>query len=129
MTTPIPLIAKLITSLQAYPLYVGIHILKVNEFASDQFFFQLRARLVKNKRLMVDIYYHQGAIEYGFVLFGDDRPILRWDNKAEFPHIPTHPHHHHAVTGQIRPSPLVGEPEQDIQVVLQEVAVFMGMGE
>lgn len=43
----------------------------------------------------------------------------------EFRHLATYPHHHHDAQGHVHPSPLKGDPLQDIEIVLQEVTAFL----
>ena len=97
---------------------------ETKEFSPNQFFFKVRAELTEGSRLQVRIYYNQGHIDYAYQLFGDV-PLLRWDNKEEFHQLPTHPHHHHDEQGQVKPSPLSGDPIRDVGIVLQEVAGFL----
>jgi phage terminase large subunit-like protein len=52
-------------------------------------------------------------------------PLLRWDNKEEFRHLETYPHHHHDDQGDVNSSPLTGDPVKDIEVVLREVSAFL----
>ena len=70
------------------------------------------------------IYYNRGHVDYAYQLF-TNVPLLRWDNKEEFRRMATYPHHHHDAQGHVHPSPLTGEPLQDIGVVLQEVTAFL----
>lgn len=51
--------------------------------------------------------------------------FLRWDNKEEFRHLATYPHHHHDEQGDVKPSALSGDPLRDIEVVLREVTAFL----
>ena len=53
-------------------------------------------------------------------------PVLRWDNKEEFSHLATYPHHHHDERGAVRVSPLSGEPETDLRIILKKVSDFLG---
>ena len=52
-------------------------------------------------------------------------PLLRWDNKEEFRQLATYPHHHHDEQGNVKASPLTGDPLRDLEVVLQEVSGFL----
>jgi hypothetical protein len=45
--------------------------------------------------------------------------------KEEFRSIATYPHHHHDAQGNVQPSPLLGDPVSDIQMVLAAVSQFM----
>ena len=70
------------------------------------------------------IYYNHGHIDYAYQLFADV-PILRWDNKEEFRHLETYPHHHHDEQGNVTPSHLTGDLLKDIEIVLQDVSLFL----
>jgi hypothetical protein len=98
---------------------------ETKEFSSYQFFFKVRAELTGGNKLQVRIYRNRGHIDYAYQLF-KDVPLLRRDNKEEFHHLVTYPHHYHDGQGKVKPSPLIGNPVKDIEVVLQEVAKFIG---
>jgi len=80
--------------------------------------------LTHEYKLQVRIYYNQGHIDYAYQLF-TNVPLLRWDNKEEFSYLDTYPHHHHNEHGHIKPSPLTGNPLEDIEIVFQEVELFL----
>ena len=117
-------LGALVTVLQAHPLCQKVSVTETEEFSADQFFFKVRADLVEERTLQVRIYYNQGHVDYAYQLF-TDVPLLRWDNKEEFSHLATYPHHHHDEQGNVKPSPLIGEPTKDIEIVLHEVAAFL----
>ena len=54
-----------------------------------------------------------------------DAPILRWDNKEHFAGLPTYPHHYHNEQGLPESSPLQGDPEKDLPVVLTQLGQFL----
>jgi hypothetical protein len=110
--------------LQAHPICEQAAVIETKTFSPDQFFLKIRAQLIKNHKLQVRVYYNQGHIDYAYQLFTDE-PLLRWDNKEEFYHLETYPHHHHDEQGHVKASPLSGEPLSDIEVVLQEVTAFL----
>ena len=114
--------------LQAHPLCKDVSVVETKEFSPDQFFFKIRTRLTEEHKLQVRIYYNRGHIDYAYQLF-TAVPLLRWDNKEEFQHLKTYPHHHHDEQGNVKPSPLVGDPVRDLQVVLQEVSTFLSENE
>jgi hypothetical protein len=39
----------------------------------------------------------------------------------------TYPHHRHDEQGNVKPSPLTGDPVRDIEVVLHEVSTFLAI--
>lgn len=56
-----------------------------------------------------------------YQLLRANQPYLRWDNKEHFPDISTFPHHFHAPTGEVQPSPLSGDPIADLPKVLESL--------
>jgi hypothetical protein len=104
-----------------------VNVVETKAFSPDQFFFKIRALLEGEYGLQVRVYYNRGHIDYAYQLF-TDVPLLRWDNKEEFRHLGTYPHHHHDVEGHVHPSPLAGKPVQDIEIVLEAVVAFLDKG-
>lgn len=111
--------------LQTHPLCERVDVVETMTFAPDQFFFKVRAVLSEAHTLQVRIYYNRGHLDYAYQLF-TDVPLLRWDNKEEFSHLETYPHHHHDAEGHVQPSPMTGEPLEDIETVLEAVKTFLG---
>lgn len=124
MTSLPALLGAMTAILQAHPLCKRLTDVETKEFAPDQFLFKVRVELASNCTLQVRIYYNRGHIDYAYQLFAK-APLLRWDNKEEFPHIATYPHHHHDEHGKVYPSPLVGDPMSDVARVLQVVSEFI----
>ncbi len=118
------LMGMLMTFLQSHPLCDQAAITETRAFSADQFFFKIRAGISGGYNFQTRIYYNQGHIDYAYQLF-THIPILRWDNKEEFPHLETYPHHHHDEKGNIKASSLSGDPGRDIKIVLDEVSVFI----
>lgn len=111
-------------ALQLHPICEQAIVVETKVFSSDQFFLKVRADLTGENKFQVRIYYNQGHIDYAYQLF-TDLPLLRWDNKEEFPRIETYPHHHHDEQGNVKPSPLTGDPVRDIEIVLHDVSKFL----
>ena len=124
MTSLPALLGTLVAILQTHSMCETVAVVETKEFSPDQFFFKVRAALGGEVRFQVRIYYNRGHIDYAYQLF-TDVPLLRWDNKEEFRHLETYPHHHHDVEGHVHTSPLIGEPVQDIGVVLQAVMALL----
>ena len=98
MTTLPSLLAALAAAIQTHALCKKVTVLETKEFSPSQFFFKVRAELAGGGRLQVRIYYNRGHIDYAYqLLIG--APLLRWDNKEEFRHLATYPHHHHDEKG------------------------------
>ncbi len=123
MTLP-ALLGTVKAILQADPLCRRVRVIETKEFSPEQFLFKLRADLPKAYRLQVRIYYNQGHIDYAYQLF-TTVPVLRWDNKEEFHHLASYPHHHHDEHGDVDLSPLTGDPSRDLALVLHKVAEYL----
>lgn len=124
MTSMPALLGRLVAVLQAHPICHDVHVVETKAFSPDQFYFKIRTALDRGYRFQVRIYHNQGHTDYAYQAF-TDVPLLRWDNKEEFNHLDTFPHHHHDTEGYIHSSPLTGDPIQDIQIVLQAVESFL----
>ena len=111
-------------TLQSHPICERASVLETKVFSYGQFFLKVKAELTGENKLQVRIYYNQGHIDYAYQLF-TRVPLLRWDTKEEFQHLDTYPHHHHDGLGNVKPSPLTGEPVKDIEVVLNEISTFI----
>jgi len=118
------LLGALMAVLESHPLCQQVTVVETKTFTPDQYFFKVRAKLPEEHRFQVRIYYNRGHTDYAYQLF-TDVPLLRWDNKEEFRHLTTYPHHHHDDQGNVEPSPLTGDPLKDITVVLREVSLFL----
>ena len=121
MTTLPAMLGAMTAILQSHPLCERTAIVETKEFSPDQFYFKVRADLSKGYGLQVRVYSNAGHVDYAYQLFREDRPILRWDNKEEFRSLKTYPHHHHDDRGNVLLSPLAGNPQEDIVLVLGEI--------
>lgn len=111
--------------LQSHPLCVDIAILETREFSPDQFYFKVRARLQREFQLQARLYSNQGHVDYAYQLFKEGIPLLRWDNKEEFRTLETYPHHHHDDRGNVVPSPLRGNLQDDLLLILREIEKYL----
>ena len=118
------LLATMVAILQVHSVCENVSVLETASFSADQFFIKIRADLTGQYKLQVRVYYNQGHVDYAYQLFAHV-PILRWDNKEEFPSLSTYPHHYHDEQGCVKASPLSGLPYEDLPVVLHEVAAFI----
>jgi hypothetical protein len=118
------LLATLMAILQSHPICEQAMVVETKAFSPERFFFKVRAELIGGNKFQARIYYNLGHIDYAYQLF-TDVPLLRWDNKEEFRHLATYPHHHHDEQGNVKPSPLTGDPVRDIEVVLHQVSAFL----
>lgn len=124
MTSLVSLLSLVMAEIQANPLCRKAAIAETKEFSADQFFFKIRAEVTSTISLQVRMYYNRGHLDYSYQLFSDV-PLLRWDNKEDFPDLATFPHHHHDDQGRVHPSTLVGNPSEDTPKVLREIERFL----
>ena len=122
------LLGTLMAKIQSQPICEKANVVETRAFSQDQFFFKIRAELKRGNSFQVRIYYNRGHIDYAYQLFSQI-PLLRWDNKEEFDHLDTYPHHQHDEHGGIKPSPLTGDPEKDIEAVFHEIVDFKQVNE
>lgn len=94
------------------------------EFSSTQYFLKLRATLAGDNQLQVRLYVNGAHVDYAYQLFSDE-PVIRWDNKEEYPTLTTFPHHFHTADGQVVASELTGDPFADLPVVLSALEQFL----
>ena len=125
MTTLPAMLGTVTAILQSHLLCEQAAIVETKEFSPDQFFFKVRAKFPQDYLLQARIYCNFGHVDYAYQLFKEDTPILRWDNKEEFRRLKTYPHHHHDDRGNILPSPLTGNPQTDIALVLREIEKYL----
>jgi len=119
------ILGGVVAVLQSHPLCEHAAIVEAKEFSADQFFFKIRAELRHGYQFQVRIYYNFGHEDYAYQLFKEDAPILRWDNKEEFRNLKTYPHHHHTDGGNVLSSPLMGNPQEDIALVLRAIEEYL----
>jgi len=125
VTTLPSMLGVLTAILQSHPLCERTAILETREFSPDQFYFKVRTDLLRAYRLQVRVYFNQGHVDYAYQLFKEGTPILRWDNKEEFRALKTYPHHRHDDRGNVLSSPLTGNPQEDIALVLRDIEKYL----
>jgi len=118
------LLGGLVTTLQVHQLCRKVKVVETKQFSSDQFFLKIRAEMTGEYRLQIRVYYNHGHTDYAYQLF-TDLPLMRWDNKEEFRHLVSYPHHHHDEKGGIKQSALTGDPVRDIAIVLKEISGYI----
>ena len=127
MTTLPAVLGALMAILQSHSLCEQTAIVETREFSPNQFYFKVRAELPREYRLQVRVYSNRGYVDYAYQLFKEDAPSLRWDNKEEFRTLETYPHHHHDDRGNVLSSPLTGNPQEDLLLVLGEIEKYLQM--
>lgn len=124
MISMVSLLGTIMSTIEIFSLCISASVIETREFSPDQFFFKIRARLKNDVSFQVRVYYNKGHFDYSYQLFSNV-PIIRWDNKEDYPNLPNYPHHYHNEEGTPLPSKLVGDPAKDIRVVLQELERFL----
>lgn len=123
MTSLPSLLGAVMATLQAHSLFTQVSDVETKTFSREQFLFKIRAELAGQINFQVRIYYNHGHVDYAYQVF-TDVPILRWDNKEEFEHLDSYPHHFHDEHGNVKGSPLKGDPIYDIGFVLEEITKY-----
>ena len=96
---------------------VSFRLLDNDPLDETHFLFTIRCELTSGHTLQIRIRSVAGMLRYSYQEF-TDRPLQRWDNAPHFPQLPTFPHHHHDLHGNVIESPLVGDPMTDLPLVL-----------
>ncbi len=106
-----------ITTLQTWSHCDSVRILETQQFSAQQFALKVRATLTSGGALQVRLYRNGAHTDYAYhVIYGEQS--MRRDNKEHFPTLCSHPHHFHATHGQVETSPLTGNPDHDLPLVL-----------
>lgn len=114
------LVSEILVQLTNSTVCLSAEVLEITSLPNGNFVIKIRARLQKRYQFQVRLYYNNGHYDYSYQLYNHGT-IARWDNKEDFPHLPTFPHHFHTETGAVFESLLSGDPLQDFPVVLREV--------
>ncbi len=126
MISMISLLSSIMTLIESSPLCLETKVVETREFSQKQFFFKIRVSLKEETYLQIRIYHNKGHFDYSYQFFSNI-PVMRWDNKEDFPELLNFPHHYHAENGIIEPSELIGEPIRDVQTVLMKLEAFMNL--
>lgn len=124
MNTLSELLNFVVTTLQNSSFCEVVKVVETENFSQRQFAFKIRAELLSGDMLQVRVYYNQSYIDYAYQLVRSNQPILRWDNKEHFPHIPSYPHHFHTPIGEVETSQLTGDLAHDLPLVLEYLYIF-----
>ena len=118
MNTLAAQLSYVVTALQRSGYCNAVRVVETHAFSAHQFALKVRAELVTDDVLQVRIYRNGDHADYSYQLLRGAQPIMRWDNKEHFPEIASHPHHFHSSVGQVEISPLTGDPEHDLSLVM-----------
>ena len=72
-----------------------------------------------------DLYFNETLGKYSYTLVQGSRRIIGWDNALHHPGLANFPHHFHREGSTVVSSPLIGNPEQDIEYVAAELNEFL----
>ncbi|MDZ7342597.1 MAG: DUF6516 family protein [candidate division KSB1 bacterium] len=114
------LLSEILVQLTDSPACLSAEVIELTTLPNGNFVIKIRARLKKSCHFQVRLYYSNGHYDYSYQLYNQGT-IARWDNKEDFPHLPTFPHHFHTENGAVIESLLSGDPLRDFPVVLREV--------
>jgi hypothetical protein len=114
------LLAEIVGLLEGSGFCKDIQIAETAFFSRDQFFFKIRTTLSSSLSFQIRIYYNQGHCDYSYQVFREG-PLCRWDNKEHLMQFDNFPHHYHSVDGTIQSSPLQGQPQSNLSLVLEEL--------
>lgn len=114
------IVSEILIHLTNSPVCLVAEVLEITPFPNRNFVIKIRARLKKECNLQIRLYYNDGHYDYSYQLYNLGT-IARWDNKEDFPHLSTFPHHYHTETGAVLESSLSGDPLQDFPIVLREI--------
>lgn len=97
----------------------------VEDETAGRALYRIRCHLLRLAyRLEIRLIQTENETIYSYQLF-TDRPIIRWDNAPHFPFLQSFPHHVHTESGEVKESPLTGDPLQDLPHILDEVRVHL----
>ena len=114
------LLGRIMTTMQAHSVCRDTKCTESRSFSAEQFYFKIRSSLSTGGTLQVRVYFNEGHIDYAYQVF-TNMPVMRWDNKEDYPDVATFPHHFHDENGHVGPSGLSGDPAADIQQVLDHI--------
>ena len=83
-----------------------------------------KQRVVLESGYLLDLYFNETLQKYSYTLVKGNRRVLGWDNAPHHPNLNGFPHHFHAGDGTVVPSSLVGDPEQDVDLVVDTLNDF-----
>ena len=119
MNTLAALLSHVVTVLQESGYCGAVRVLETHPFSERQFALKVRAELVTGDALQIRVYCNGDHVDYSYQLLNGGLPVQRWDNKEHFPEIASHPHHFHNSAGEVEISPLTGDPEHDLSLVMR----------
>lgn len=114
-------VEALLQLLRRNPLVRRVRVVDYDETPAGSLEVKLRCQLVRGYQFQVWIHCEPASVDYAYQVF-TDQPLWRWDNAPHFPQIATAPHHFHDETGQVSTSALTGEPIEDLQKILADLA-------
>jgi len=101
-------------------------ITELKVYGEERFRVKIRGNVTESLTLQIWINHNPLRTRYSYQLFGEERPILRWDNAPHHPELPENfPHHVHDEQGAMFSSELTGNPLEDVLSVLLGIEEFL----
>lgn len=82
-------------------------------------------RLELSGGYILDVYLNETLGKYSYTLVQAGKRVLGWDNAPHHPGMVNFPHRVHRPNGAVEPSPLTGDPDQDLELVRLEIEAFL----
>ncbi len=74
---------------------------------------------------LLDLWFNESLSQYSYALVKENTRVLGWDNAPHHPGFDNFPHHLHRADGSIEPSPLSGNPDDDLKQVQQVIEALL----
>jgi hypothetical protein len=101
-------------------------ITELRVYGEERFRVKIRGNVTESLTLQIWINHNSLRTRYSYQLFGEERPIFRWDNAPHYPELSENfPHHFHDEPGAIVSSELTGNPVEDVLSVLRGIKEFL----
>ncbi|MCP4146246.1 MAG: hypothetical protein GY757_00720 [bacterium] len=114
----------IISILESAELVSRVEIVKVDEIILRGFY-KIRCNLKPlNYNFAIKFIKTRDEFIYAYQLYTTES-LLRWDNEPHFPALSTFPHHFHDSDGNVLESPLTGNAETDLEIVLSKIEEFL----
>ncbi|RZN40067.1 MAG: hypothetical protein EF813_03685 [Methanosarcinales archaeon] len=94
------------------------------DFAETAHDLRTKIRIVLKEDYFMDMYYNKTLGKYTYTRAKGDKRVIGWDNAPHHKHLENFPHHFHTVNGKLIPSPLSGDPETDVYIILDHINKF-----
>jgi hypothetical protein len=80
-----------------------------------------KVRIELEDGYILDLFYREHTGQDSYALLRDGKKVIGWDNAPHHLALPNAPHHFHDPDEEILPSPLTGNPPDDMPVVAERI--------